>query len=70
VKRIVELEYCVWRLADAILATPDIENHPELRAIAEEARFVLKDRLEVDDAKYRFHSGLGPFKDDWRLIKD
>jgi hypothetical protein len=70
VKRIIELENCVWRLADAILRSSDIDSHPELRAVAEEARMVLKDRLEVDDAKHRFHSELGAFKDDLRIIKD
>ena len=70
VKRITELENCVWRLADAILALGDIDRHPELRAAAEEARLVLKNRLDVDEAKHRFHSELEVFKDDLRMIKD
>jgi hypothetical protein len=46
VKRITELENCVWRLADAILALEDIDRHRELRAAAEEARLVLKNQLK------------------------
>jgi hypothetical protein len=45
-------------------------KHPELHAAAEEAKPVLKNRLEVDDSKHRFHSELGVFKDDLRIIKD
>jgi hypothetical protein len=41
-----------------------------MRAAAEEAKVVLKDRLEVDEAKHRFHSELGVFKDELRIIKD
>jgi hypothetical protein len=35
-----------------------------LRAAVEEAKLVLKNRLEVDDTKHRFHSELGVFKDE------
>jgi hypothetical protein len=59
VKRITELENCLWRLANAILSSSDVEKHPELRAAAEEAKLALKDRLEVDEHKHRFHSELG-----------
>ena len=59
VKRITELENCLWRLADAVLTSPDVDNQPELRAAAEEAKLVLKNRLELDDSKHRFHSELG-----------
>jgi len=52
------------------LASSDIEKHPELRAAAEDAKLVLKNRLEVDDSKHRFHSELGLFKDELRIIKD
>ena len=79
VKRITELENCLWRLADAVLNSPDVDNHPELRAAAEEAKLVLKNRLEVDDSKHRFHSELGArvvkdkaglFNDELRIIKE
>jgi len=70
VKRIAELENCLQRLANAALASSVIDRHPELRAAAEEAKLVLKNRLEVDDTKHRFHSELGVFKDDLRIIKD
>jgi len=70
VKRITELENCLQRVASAILASSDIDAHPELRAAAEEAKLVLKNQLEVDDSKHRFHSELGVFKDDLRIIKD
>jgi hypothetical protein len=70
VKRINELENCLQRLANAALASSDIEKHPELRAAAEDAKLALKNRLEVDDSKHRFHSELGLCKDELRIIKD
>ncbi len=70
VKRITELENCVWRLANAIMACSDIDKHPELRVAAEEAKLVLKNRLEVDESKHRFHSELGVIEDDFRVLKD
>jgi Zn-dependent oligopeptidase len=70
VKRITELENCLQRLASAVMASSDVDRHPELRAAAEEAKLVLKNRLEVDDTKHRFHSELGVLKDEWRIIKD
>jgi hypothetical protein len=70
VKRITELENCLQRLASAVLSSSDVDKHPELRAAAEEAKLVLKNRLEVDDAKHRFHSELGVFKDELRILKD
>ena len=69
VKRITELENCVWRLADAISHTVKLEEHPELRSAVEEAQLVLKNRIEVDDAQHRFTSELGPFPDDLGLFK-
>jgi hypothetical protein len=68
VKRITELENCLQRLASAVLTSSGVD--PEMRAAAEEAKLVLKNRLEVDDAKHRFHSELGVFKDELRIIKD
>jgi hypothetical protein len=59
VRRITELENCLWRLADAVLASIDVGRYPQLRAVAEEAKLVLKNRLEVDESKHRFHSELG-----------
>ncbi len=58
VKRINELENCLQRLANAALASGEIARRPELRAVAEEAKLLLKNRLEVDDTKHRFHSEL------------
>jgi hypothetical protein len=69
-KRITELENCLQRLASAVLASSDVGRHPELRAAAEEAKLALKNRLEVDDTKHRFHSELGVFGDELRIIKD
>ncbi len=59
VKRITELENGLQRLASAALTSSDIDKHPELRAAAEEAKLLLKNRLEVDETKHRFHSELG-----------
>jgi hypothetical protein len=70
VKRITELENCLWRLANAIMTCSDFDKHPELRAAAEEAKLVLKNRLEIDGSKHRFHSEFGASKDDLRIIKD
>jgi hypothetical protein len=64
VKRINELENCLQRLANAALASSNIDKHPQSRAAAEEAKLLLKNRLEVDDTKHRFHSELGLVKDD------
>jgi hypothetical protein len=70
VKRITELESCLQRLANAVLASRDINRHPELRAVAEEAKLLLKNRLEVDDTKHRFHSELGVYEDDVRMVSN
>ena len=59
VERITELENTLWRLADAVLHLTTIGRHPELRAAAEEAKLVLKNRLEVEEGKHRFPSELG-----------
>jgi hypothetical protein len=68
-KRINELENCLQRLANAVLTSSDVGRHPELRTAAEEAKLILKNRLEVDNTKHRFHSELGAFKDELRIIK-
>jgi len=70
VKRITELENGLQRLANAVLGLSDIDKRPELRAAAEEAKLLLKNRLEVDATKHRFHSELGVLKDGLRIIKD
>jgi hypothetical protein len=70
VKRITELENCLQRLANAALVSSAVDVRPELRAAIEEAKLLLKNRLEVDDTKHRFHSELGVFKDELRIIKD
>ena len=70
VKRITQLENCIWRLSDAASTSVNLDEHPELRTAVEDAKLILKNRLEVDDGKHRFHSELGVFKDDLRIIKD
>ena len=70
VRRITELENCLQRLASAVLTSPNIDRHSELHAAAEEAKLVLKNRLEVDESKHRFPSELGVLKDDSQLFKD
>lgn len=59
VKRITELENCLQRLASAVMTSMDADKHPELRAAAEEAKLVLKNRLEIDENKHHFHTELG-----------
>ena len=63
VARITELENCLWRLTDAVLHSSSIGRHPELRAAAEEAKLVLRNRLEVEESKHRFRSELGTIRD-------
>jgi hypothetical protein len=63
VKRIIELENSLQHLANAISNCFDLAKHPELRTAVEEAKLVLKNRLEVDETKHRFHSELGRIKD-------
>jgi hypothetical protein len=59
VKRITELEDCLQHLANAVSAAFNLDKHPELRTAVEQAKLVLKNRLEVDESKHRFHSELG-----------
>jgi hypothetical protein len=70
VKRITELENCLQRLANAALAASDVDEHPELRAFAEDAKLVLKNRLEVDNTKHRVRTELGVLSDELRLFKE
>jgi len=73
VKRITELENSLQRLANAVAASGAIDEHPELRALVEEAKLILKNRLEVDETKHQVHTELGAldvFPEDLRLIKD
>lgn len=63
VERITALENCLWRLADAVLHSSSLGRHPELRAAAEDAKLVLKNRLEVDESKHRFPSALGKIEE-------
>src|ERR1700674_2357890 len=70
VKRITELENSLQRLASAVMTSSDVDKHPELRAAAEEAKLVLKNRLEVDESKHRFQSELGVSKDGLRKNKE
>jgi hypothetical protein len=69
-KRITELENCLQRLASAVLSSEQAQRNPELRAAAEEAKLVLKNRLEVDENKHRFHSELGLIRDQLRVLED
>ena len=59
VKRITELESCLQCLASAAMTLVHNDSHPELRAAAEEAKFLLKNRLEIDESKHRFRSEFG-----------
>lgn len=59
VKRITELETCLQHLASAVMTSSAVHTHPELRAAAEEAKLVLKNRLEIDESQHRFHTELG-----------
>lgn len=59
VKRITELENCLQRLASAVLTSIQGARHPELLAAAEQAKLLLKERLEIDESKHRFHTELG-----------
>jgi hypothetical protein len=52
-KRITELENCLQRLANAVLALDDIDRRPKLRATVEGAAILLKNRLEVGDLALR-----------------
>jgi hypothetical protein len=70
VKRVNELENCLQRLGNAALASGNIDKRPQLRAAAEEAKLLLKNRLEVHDTKHRFHSEWGLVKDQSRIIED
>ncbi|HYL82858.1 MAG TPA: hypothetical protein VE263_01385 [Candidatus Angelobacter sp.] len=74
VKRTTELENCLWRLADAVLNSINVDKNPELRAAAEQAKLVLKNRLEIDESKHSFHSELGAskgqFKGELGLFKE
>jgi hypothetical protein len=72
-ERITELENCLQKLANAVVAEPDINRRTKLRAMAEEAAQVLKNRLEVADltrrVKQRVRSRLGTFEDELRMTK-
>jgi hypothetical protein len=63
VKRITELENCLQHLASAVSASFNLDKHEELRTAVEQAKLVLKNRLEVDESKHRFHSELGKIKE-------
>jgi hypothetical protein len=63
VERITELENCLQHLATAVSTAFHLDKHLELRAAVEEAKLVLKNRLEVDENKHRFHSELGRSKE-------
>jgi hypothetical protein len=68
--RITKLENCLQRIANAVLVSSHIDRHPELRALAEEAKLVLKNGLEVAGTKHRFRSQLGTFKNELRITKE
>lgn len=64
VKRITELETCLQHLASVVMTAIQDDRHPELRAAVEEAKLVLKNRLEIDESKHQFHTELGSIIDD------
>ncbi|HKV23095.1 MAG TPA: hypothetical protein VJN93_00750 [Candidatus Acidoferrum sp.] len=64
VKRISELETCLQRLASAAIQFARAHQAPELLALAEEAKLVLKNRLEIDESKHRFLSELGKIEEE------
>lgn len=70
VKRVTELENSLQRLANAVAASGAIDEHRELRPLVEEAKLILKNRLEVDETKDRIRTELGGLPDDLRLFKD
>ena len=53
VQRITDLENMIWKLCQEI----DSRN-----PVVEEAKLLLKNRLEIDEAAHRFHSVLGKEK--------
>jgi hypothetical protein len=57
-KRITELENALQRLATAAATVRD-GGSGELRAAVDQAKVVLKNRLEIDENKHRFNSELG-----------
>jgi hypothetical protein len=59
VKRITDLENCIQRMANAILAYTDALQQPDLHALAEQGTLLLKERLAVDDKKHRFRTKFG-----------
>jgi hypothetical protein len=63
VRRITELENCLWRLADAVTSTLDLQRYPELRLATDEAKVLLRERLEIDESRHRFHSDLGKIEE-------
>ena len=63
-KRITEMEFCLQRLANTVLASKYREKHAELRTFAEEAKLLLKNRLEVDDSKHRFRREWGRIREE------
>ncbi|MGB7731728.1 MAG: hypothetical protein WBL50_27165 [Candidatus Acidiferrum sp.] len=47
-KRITELENCLQHLANTVSTSFNLDKHPELRTAVEEAKLILKNRLEVE----------------------
>jgi uncharacterized protein YqgV (UPF0045/DUF77 family) len=62
VKRITELENGLQHLANVVLTSVNIDEHPGLRAATDRARLLLKNRIEIDDSKHRFRGELGTIK--------
>jgi len=63
-KRITEMEIYLQRLAHTVLASNYREKHAALRTFAEEAKLLLKNRLEVDDSKHRFRREWGRIREE------
>jgi hypothetical protein len=74
-KRIMELENSLQCLANTVTTSADIDGHPDLLAAVEQAKLILKNRLEVDTAKHRIRTEMGTlqdevFRDELRILKD
>ena len=59
VRRITELENCLQRLASAVMNSVYARRDTAVRTAAEEAKVILKNRLEIDESEHRFQSELG-----------
>src|SRR5262249_28523883 len=63
VRRIQELENCLWRLANTTFASVVDEKFRVLRIATGQAQLVLNNTFLIDDSKHKFRSQLGRSKD-------